>query len=616
MKFYEAISVLFLYVFAILFGALAKANNLPPYPFLGVLTIIFFLTFSFSWVYKQIVSRGAKYVTMKFLYMGRGMPKSILKTQFVAIEIAVLCIISVLSYMLFVPRVVMPPFLPLLLVVFLVVLAFSVAFVRIRVSFAVSSRKTSVEIELPFLLALMKSLSETHLSLYDLLNIIERSVALKAWAREVWLAKRLAATTNTSLLQAVAVIAEKHPSQIVRDIFRRIVTVGNLAGTIREVVDRAFAYVFERFQQRLGRLIEKLDILNGVVLFAFMFMPIILATISPIMGQTPLTILFMSVMMEVPTVLLLYAILSYAYPSGFAVNPPKTLTLLSVLSMLLVCVYIGVYLRPILLSSSRGGLFVNVVPPGMDEHLMYLLIGLTLLPVAIYSEIRYRHVKDYTNLLRAASDAADISASLGENFMTVFERSASKYGERVRRLARNVIEGYRSDVFRKAVVMKAPSVFHASFVETLIYALLVGAPPKVLKSLVRSYEVLTNLWERASRVSRTLEGMVMSLGGMIGFFIKYFEKMFSGFYAMLHEMTKGGSAMYTSGFQLFRLNVDVYYVVSAITLLSIMVVALFTGKTRGGSMVYGFRATLLSFAVYALARVAVELFVTPSFLMP
>jgi archaellum biogenesis protein FlaJ (TadC family) len=612
LRFYEAIAIIFLYILSFVFGIFAKVNHLNPHPFIATALLIFFLTYSFGWIYRYLEASSLRYATKKLLYMGRGIPRSLIKTQVVVLELSVIAIISIASYMVLAgPRIGFPPILPVVLAAFIATLGISLAIVRIRSAFTISSRKTSVEVELPFLLALMRALSETHLSLYDLLSIIEKSAALRAWAREIHLAKRMSAVMNVSLLQAIATLADTHPSATVRDIFKRIVTVGNLAGTIREVVDRAFSYVFERLESRLTRLTEKLDILNGVMMFAFMFLPIILVTVTPIMGQSVVDVLAMSIIIEVPGILVIYAFLSHMYPSGFVMATPRTLLFIAALSMSLIILFSGIYLQPIVAAylAGYGALMNTRIEPGLSEYLFYLMVGLTLLPVVIYSELWFSKVKAYTALIRVATDAADTSASLGENFATVFERLAMNRGEKVARLARSIIEGYRSEVFRKAIVLRAPSTFHASFIETLLYALVIGAPPKVLKSLTKSYEILTNLWERTSRISGALEGMIVSLGGMIGFFIKYLEKMFTGLHEMLQQASQVSGTGFVAAFQIFRLDVNVYAVVTTITLLSLIIVSLFTGKTRGGSLVYGFRTSLMSFLVYVLVRIAVDLFV-------
>ena len=55
-----------------------------------------------------------------------------------------------------------------------------------------SGRKLSAEIELPFALAMIYVLAQTHLSFVGILERIRRSVSFKAWAREMALAERIA----------------------------------------------------------------------------------------------------------------------------------------------------------------------------------------------------------------------------------------------------------------------------------------------------------------------------------------------------------------------------------------------------------------------------------------
>ena len=614
MKYYEALAVVFLLLASFIIGVQAGINKTNSYPILGLILLVFFLIYSFGWVTKALEKSALSYASKKILYMGRGVPTSLIRLQIILLEVGILGFMLGLGLIFALgPKARSNIFVPLVLFGFMAMIGISLVLIRLRGSLAIATRKTSVEVEFPFLLALMKALSATHLSLYDLLNIISESQALKAWAKEINLAKRLSGTMSISLLQAMALIADTHPSALVRDTFKRIVIVGNLAGTIRDVVDRTFSFVFDKLNMRLTSLVDKLDMINGLLMFGFMFMPIILATIAPLSNMSVIGVVGMVLIIEVPMSLLTYALLSAMYPSGFAAKPGATATALAIFSIIIIFILTGVYLAPIVSYSlePHGRLEYITNPPQPGLRMEFLALGgiLALLPPTILAEALYRKVSTYSKLIQVTTDAAEIAASLGENFITVFTRESYRYGDKIRKLVRSIVESYQTPLFRKALVAKAPTIFHATFLEALLYTLMVGAPAPVLNGLTEAYENLTRLWDKTKSVTRTLEGMIISLSAMLGFFIQYLYKMFYGFAQAIQQAMQAGGQYAASSMSLLSINPSIFLVLYALTSLSVIIVSLFTGKTRGGSLVFGFRTALLAFTLYQILSIIVVHFV-------
>lgn len=611
MRYYEAVAILLLLVASFILGVYSGANHVSTYPVLASIMVVFFIIYSLPWMTGFLERSALSYATRKVLFMGRGVPTSLIRTQIILVESSILGLLLGIGYLVALgPRARSSITIPVILFSFIIIIIFSLVIVRLRGSLTISSRKTSVEVEFPFLLALMRALSETHLSLYDLLNIISESQALRAWSREVILAKRLSGTMGMSLLQTMSIIADTHPSKLVRDTFKRIVVVGNLAGTIRDVVSRTFSYVYGKLDMRLNALIDRLDLINGALMFGFMFIPILMATVAPLSHMTPVGVAGIVLMIEVPMVLLTYAILTAMYPSGFAAKPSTGINVLAILSITLVVAVTGVYLAPVIKYSLQphtpSEYLLNPPSLGMSVEIYTLIVTLLLLPPTIVGEVLHRKLVLYSDLIKLTTDTAEVSASLGENFITLFTRESHRYGQKLRRLVKSIVESYQTPLFRKAVVARAPTLFHATFLETLLYALMIGAPATVLKGLTESYESLMRVWDKTRGVTRTLEGMIISLSGMMGFFIEYLYKMFYGFAQSIQQATQsGGSMMIGGAMTLLTINPSVFISLSALTSISVIIVSLFTGKTRGGSLIFGFRTALISFLLYQILEILV-----------
>lgn len=605
MKLHEAILISLLMVISFAFGIITRVYNLNSFASVLIVLLLYFVVLVFSGFYTSLEALHLTTITKKVLFMGRGIPTSFIRSQLVLTEVTIIAVMVLSTYSLVSMRMGrVDPIVIVSLVGVAGLLVVSIYLVRIRINMTIAFRKTSVEVEFPFFLSFVWSMSESHLTLYDLFNMIERSASLKAWSKEIFFAKKLATTTNTSLVQALVTISETHPSPLVRDIFKRIVSVGYTTGSARNVVRKAFRYIYDQLQDRLMRLTEKLDIINGAIMFGFLFLPIILATISPISGQGALDILYITIVVETSVSLLTYAFISHVYPSGFAVATSRQLTALSITSVVFLMIFIFIYVHPALVVPQYG-LIPKIVEPGMNELLLFILTTAALTPPFIYSEIWLKRARTYSTLMKLIIDAVEVSVSTGENFITVLDRMKMRENPNVQRMVTMIVEGYRVEEIRRAIVSRAPSLFYASFLETVLYSLLVGAHHRVLSTVVNSFESLGHVVERISSVSRTLELMIVSLSAMLGFFIKYLEKMFSGFAQLL---VSSGKEMHIaqSILTVFQFNPSVFIVITGVTLATIIVVSFFTGKTRGGSLVYGFRTALASTVCHIVMRMIVS----------
>jgi len=162
----------------------------------------------------------------------------------------------------------------------------------------------------------------------------------------------------------------------------------------------------------------------------------------------------------------------------------------------------------------------------LSEQLYIAMVMASTLPGFILSELEYRFVKLYDLFVRATSESLSLAATTGENLVSVLERSAVKYGRKITRLTRTITMGYLSEKLRVSIVARAPSLFHAAFIETLINILRLGATPQMLRLFTSSYERINNLVSRARGFARTLEAIMIGLVAVVGGFIAYIRKVF------------------------------------------------------------------------------------------
>lgn len=579
----------FLVFVSFVLGVVLRRGDYPPYYGYAVLTILLLATYLHSYVYVFFAELAEKTSSSKMLHTGRVFSPRFhvsYATLVQAVSYFTIVIITVGIVHYFVHGAVSPWI--LLAALSLVLIFTAISFLpNIRVAFTVSMRKTSTEVELPFLLFYLKVLGSTHLTLYDILRIIEKSDVLRAWSSEVKNAFKFASVLGTSLITAMNVIAENHPSELVRDIFRRLLTVAVSVGSIKDIASRAFSQVYAQLEARLSGLIEKLTIINGLLMFVYLFVPIVFAVVSPLYGGD----LVMSFMIPLALFFLfffvMYAVTSSIYPSSFEITPPKLLKVLGYVCFAL-----------ILLSAVFTGFLVI-----MAQNSQLLVITLIILPlfasapIALYSELWLKKARLYDRFIRLALDASTVSTSLGENFITVMERLAPKYGRDVEKLVHRIILAQTTDYLGREAIKEAPSTFHAAFVELLLHSLSLGAKPEMIKELATSYEYLVNVNSKLANISRTQELIITGLATMLGWFVGFIRELMLNYMNIVQQTVVHGG--WTINMPILAgFSPLVYNVVHCTSTIGLVLLSAIIGKMRGGSFVYGFRTLLLILAVF------------------
>lgn len=570
-------------------GVLGRLQNIPLAHLYVIVVALVALTYYYSYLYIALRALSEKISTSKFLVAGK-----VLSERFITAYVASVQVVGFLTSLLIILGVTLGfthGYIPLTLFLVAVALAgvFGVilVFPSLYVSFTTSTRKTTCEVELPFLLLFVRVLSSTHLTLYDILNAVENSRALRAWAEEVKNARKLATVLNTSLLTAMSIVSENHPSPTVRDVFRRILTVSISTGYLKEVVERAFGHIYTRLEARLSGLAEKFTIIYGVLIFALLFTPIVFAVVTPLYGGSLEMSFLVPLAISILFFFIIYAVVSSIYPSAFTINPPRMLVYLSTIG----------FIGPLLLVMVQALLLIMGVSSAIDTRITILGLVITLAPSVVYAELWLKRASLYDKLVRLASDAISVSISLGENFATVIERFAPKYGRGVEALVKRILLGYHVEPVRERILREAPSLYHATFLEALFQALLMGAKPEMLKSLATSYEQLVNVYSKLQSLARTQELLLVGLTSLVSVFMGYVKGLFTSYFNMVRNIgIHGGWSLNIQVF--FNFNPVVYDVLTCAIMISLLFASIIVGKLRGGSALYAFRTTLLLLLLY------------------
>lgn len=588
-KYYAWLLLGLLAIVSFTLGVVGRMLGIPLLHLYIVVVILAGSTYYYSYLYVALKTMADKISTSRFLDAGR-----MLSERFTAMYVTSTQVLGFLTSLLITLGTTIGfihGYIPLTLFVITVILAvlFGVVLVfpSLYISFTASSRKTSCEVELPFLLLFFRVLSSTHLTLYDILNAIERSRALRAWSEEVRNARRMASVLNASLLTAMGIISENHPSRVVRDIFKRILSVSISTGYLRDVVERAFGHIYTQLEARLSGLTEKFTIIYGVLIFALLFTPIVFAVVTPLYGGNIAMSFFIPLVVSVLFFFMIYAVVSSIYPSAFAINPPRLLVYISVIG----------FIGPVVLIAMQALSMFMGASSALATHVIALGVVLTTTPCTIYAELWLKKVSLYDKLIRFVSDVISISVSLGENFVSVLERLAPRYGRGVEELTRRLLLGYYVEPVRERILRDAPSLYHATFLESLFQALLMGAKPEMLKSLATSYEQLINVYSKLHSLARAQELMLLGLTAMVSVFMGYVRTLFTTYFNMLKSI--GGRGGWILNIQHFiNFNPVIYDVLTCAILISLVLASIIVGKLRGGSPLYAFRTTLLLLLLY------------------
>lgn len=578
------------FVLVPLYLAILYVTNLVNWFATALLLPVLLFVFFGDGFFKRIEAEYRRFMVKKFLVSGRGL--SSFKLRVVTKVFRLLLVLTLLTCGL----------LPLATTSHnLVLTVFAVALPVLTVSTYLypyvavyvwaSQRKTDAEVEVPYLLVMLRALSSLRIPLHEMLDVIENSVCLRAFSRELKFAKKLAMAYTTSIVTALDIAAANHPSSIVKDYLRRVFSTASELGDIKDIVDRVFETVSYWFELKVAKLFEKFTIIIGSVMFVYFFIPVIVATVLPIyLGGGVMFVLVVVLSVQFAVFFGLYALLSAAYPSSFIIKPPKTLVVIGLASFAFSAVLVTLNAL-----FSIGG---HELPWSRNTP---WLLAVTTLPPAIIAERYLAKRSFYDKFIYVASDALNLSATTGENPVKVLEDTARRHGRKILSFTRTISASYASRVARRSLVVRMPSLYHASFLEVLMTLLLYGWTSEALKALSSYYEKLSSLTERLKSFAITLELVVVSLAGLVGGFIEFIKNVYQNIESIVKLAPHTGVHV---GLVL-QIQPGLFNALDSIMLLSILLVSAFVGKSRGGSVFYMYRTALLMLLVYVMSRTLV-----------
>ncbi|MEM0497026.1 MAG: type II secretion system F family protein [Acidilobaceae archaeon] len=455
-----------------------------------------------------------------------------------------------------------------------------------------SFKKFGTNVELPFLLAMLRVFSRTHLSLYEIFKLVSESIALKSWSSEVRERERIARSKGVSFLTAMAELGDEHPSEAVRDIIKRLMITGSYVGNPADVIDRISDTLFEDMRGRLERLTGYMYIALGILMISLLLIPLLASTLAPILGIPSHIIAFSAVAVAVPLVIAIYSLVQSLYPSGFMFNPPRVLKFLFTGSL-----FILVSSLLVSVLAMRVGSKLNLAP-------LYTLMVVSLIPPLVLTLAYWSRVSVYERLLKLTSDAAEMSHVTGENIVTIMLRLAEK--DRVMsRVIEDLEKSIIDDRVRVRLVSGAPNLLYASFVENLIYSLRIGSPVKALIELARVYDNLNNILSRHKSAMRGVELSIAVVAGALSVYVAYMLRMLT---SIVESVKAQGVSLppLLARFQIV-LNMDIIQAIIIAMAIAALSLGIIVEKAKNGTVFTSSRTILLYMVIVTAGIIAVLL---------
>jgi len=459
---------------------------------------------------------------------------------------------------------------------------------RILVKYWVAQRKTASEVELPYLIILFRVLSSLRLPIYDIFSVIEDSVALKEWSMEVSLAKKISTLSHVSFISAMDTLCANHPSDKVRTLFRRIIIAAMTVSDVKDIAERVYDTIYSWFESRISSLTENFTIIVGSSMLAYFLIPLVVFAVAPVLFGNISLVLIITLSFQIFVFFFLYASIANSYPTSLVIQGrgKYSYICLAMLTTSIALLFYNVFSRLIL----RSNFLV------IDDYLFVAVIVFAMTPPLILSELQMRNVALYDAFIRMTSDSLALAAVTGENAAQILEYESRRYGKNIVKMTRSILLGYTNRALVKTMISRAPSIYHASFLETLVNILTLGSTPEMLKAFTASYERLQVIASNMRRLATRLEGFIIGLAALIGGFLAYLDKTYNYMFNLARGIQLPGYTL------VLNYDPSIYGLLNAITLLSIFFVSLLVGLVRSGSVNFSFRTIIASLIAYSATR--------------
>jgi archaellum biogenesis protein FlaJ (TadC family) len=595
MRYYTITIVLFLLLSALLSGLIAPSgsSSIAPLIMVVVMAVVGSVIATYSRTLEGLMH---EFLSREFRRAGYTMPVAysrILTIGFISVIMLSLSLLALLYILILTPGVsttlIRVPLALSLLTLILGNITLS-AVATLSPKLISTLRASGALVELPFLLATLRVFSRTHLTLYDILKIVETSQTLRWWAEEVKRREVIARERGVSLLTAIGFMAEDHPSLEVRDIIRRISIAGSYAGSPAGVVERISQAYFEIMRSRLERLSGYMYIALGMVLITLFLIPVLAVTLGPPLGIPPLTIAAITVVVAFPVSLIIYTIIQAMYPTGFMLNPSGALKAFYTLSSLVVLGLIAANLY--LLATGRS----------FNPIIAYAILITSLIPLVALTSSYMARVSAYERLLKVVADATELASVTGENLISLMRRTSGG-DRRVIRLINDIERAIVDDRVRVKLVREAPSMLYASMIENLVYALRIGAPLTVFAEIATVYEHLGETLRRHQSSMRGVEYTLAVVIAAISIFIVLMIRILSGIVAGIKTPTGAAVPAILQRFVITQDPLLVYAILSSMIVVGIVAGAL-VEKAKNGTIITSARIILIYIALSMIILVA------------
>ncbi|MCD6105929.1 MAG: type II secretion system F family protein [Thermoplasmata archaeon] len=553
----------------------------------AIVVIIVFIYPITSYVYRKIaLASFIEYFSKKGIEAGE-IPVRKFSTRAVAvIEITLgdIAIAAILAYLLRILGVSMQ--IAMLIVLSLILIPPLVLFSYFIIPiFKTSTRKVSAEDELPFFIQSLYVLSYTHLSFEGAILRLRDFLTLGAWKLEIDRALRVANYFGEPILKAFSRVASVHPSHKIRSFLSSLSSIATVKGTVRGTIDTVFDTQIDKMEVEIKSLADKIDLLGGLGLIVYIFVPIVTVSVLPVMGVASMGYyIFIMVVLFVLITFLLYYVAESYYPKAFKIFSPLRP---------LITVLIGVPISIAIWTINYPQEFLYRV--GLST--LALLAGPTI-AYHVYFKREERMEKFITNII---DDVVTRYTITGEPPAKILENLKSRYPPDMLPIIDSIIKaiGGGKKLKQRALGMM-PTRYHANLIETLISSIEVGTRADTMFAISKSLTRMSGLMEvvrgrGASVKYMTLTGAVTG-GLVLGLMAQSYTKMREMMIKTLGNIgTFSGPSMLT-----ININPAMISYMGSLVIVGILLFSIISGKIWKGNPLAGLSNAFLSTLLYIL----------------
>ncbi len=553
----------------------------------AIIVIIVFIYPITSYVYRRIaLASFIEYFSKKGIEAGEIPVRKFSMRAVAIIEVTLgdIAIAIILAYLLRILGVSMQ--IAMLIVLSLILIPPLVLFSYFIIPiFKTSTRKVSAEDELPFFIQSLYVLSYTHLSFEGAVLRLREFLTLEAWKREIDRALRVANYFGEPILKAFSRIAAIHPSHKIRSFLSSLSSIATVKGTVRGTIDTVFDTTTDKMEVEIKSLADKIDLLGGLGLIVYVFVPIVTVSVLPIMGVASMGYyVFILVVLFVLITFLLFYVAEGYYPKAFKIFSP---------------------LRPMITILIGAPISIAIWSIGYPPEFLYRM-GLTVLALLagptvayyIYFKREERVEKFISNII---DDVVTRYTITGEPPAKILEDLKPKYPPDMLPIIDSMIKAIGGDKkLKQRALGMMPTRYHANLIETLISSIEVGTRADTMFAISKSLTRMSGLMEvirgrGASVKYMTITGAITG-GLVLGLMAQSYMRMRE---MMLKTLGNVGSF---SGPSMLSININPAMIsyMGSLVIIGIILFSIISGKIWKGNPLSGLNSAFISILLYIL----------------